>query len=486
MVSLIQKSLTSIRDQKRIIGVLTGCALLSVIITYVLYNYTQVLLTERLQDRLIAVVATAAQEIDAADIREIRSVEDLEKPEMKKIVDKLTRMRNANPDITYAYILRRTDDPNIFTFVADADSLLEASAEDINKDGIPDNLEDIPMPGDELDVSTYPSLKDEAHFYPVAADELEEDQWSVQLSAYAPIMNEEGYAVAVIGIDVTINDFKERTQAMLLPFLLFIFALLLLLTLLTLMLVRFYNERVKILREIDRQKDELLSIVSHQLATPVASIKWYLEMMLDGDVGPISKEQTNHVQTLQKAAANLADLVSMILDVSRIQLGKMKVDKAPLNLNEFFSEILSVFEPKISEKNINLVTNIDANLPTAMLDKRLCRMTLENLLSNAIKYTPDKGKVTFNVELQGDTLYYEVSDTGCGIPKKDHEKIFGKLFRASNVSNVDGNGFGLFAAKGAVENQGGRISFESEEGQGTTFRVILPVGKTETSSTSSN
>jgi signal transduction histidine kinase len=100
-------------------------------------------------------------------------------------------------------------------------------------------------------------------------------------------------------------------------------------------------------------------------------------------------------------------------------------------------------------------------------------MIVENLMSNAIKYTPEKGKVKLDVSLVGKELKISVSDTGCGIPIKDQDKIFGKLFRASNVRSVDGNGFGLFVVKGATEAQGGTITFESKENVGTTFKVNL-------------
>jgi signal transduction histidine kinase len=96
-------------------------------------------------------------------------------------------------------------------------------------------------------------------------------------------------------------------------------------------------------------------------------------------------------------------------------------------------------------------------------------------MSNAIKYTPEGGKVNLDVSVTAKELKISVSDTGCGIPKQDQDKIFGKLFRASNVRSVDGNGFGLFVVKGATEAQGGTITFESEENVGTKFIVILPV-----------
>ena len=236
-----------------------------------------------------------------------------------------------------------------------------------------------------------------------------------------------------------------------------------------------WESRVKLFRELDRQKDELLSIVSHQLATPVSSMKWYLEMMVDGDVGKLTKEQEEHVKSLQFSAAGLADLVSMILDVSRIQLGRMKVDRTDIELSKFFTEEAKAMDAKAKEKGVVLETHISDSLPTAMLDMRLMRMTLENLLSNAIKYTPEKGKVTLKAKVVGANLVYSVADTGCGIPKSEHGKIFGKLFRASNVQKVNGNGFGLYVAKGAVEAQDGEIGFESKEGKGTKFTVQLPI-----------
>jgi signal transduction histidine kinase len=229
------------------------------------------------------------------------------------------------------------------------------------------------------------------------------------------------------------------------------------------------------MREIDRQKDELLSIVSHQLATPVSSVKWYLEMMQDGDVGKLTKEQSEHVSTAQSVITDLVDLVQMILDVSRIQLGRMKLDMAETDLGAFTKEILNVIEPKAKEKKVEFNVSLPKKWPKSVFDKRLLKMTIENLLSNAIKYTPEKGKVDWKMEIRDGNLYCEVKDTGCGIPKKDQSRIFTKLFRASNVRDVDGNGFGLYIAKGAVESQDGRIWFESGQGKGTKFMINLPL-----------
>jgi signal transduction histidine kinase len=166
----------------------------------------------------------------------------------------------------------------------------------------------------------------------------------------------------------------------------------------------------------------------------------------------------------------------MILDVSKIQLGKMNLEAQPLDLKEFFSEIIEVIEPGAKERKINFKKNLPIDLPTVLLDKRYMRMTVENLLSNAIKYTPVNGDVELKVEITQSKMYCHERDSGCGIPLADQKKIFGKLYRATNVRNtVDGNGFGLYVAKGAIEGQGGRMWFESTEGKGTTFFFELPL-----------
>ena len=471
-----QKARTGkIATSLRVGFVVSVISIVTVVCTYILYGYTQSLLKERLRERLQAIAATSALQFDPSDINAVREFEDSESDAFERIVSKLWDIRETNSNIRFAYIMRRTDDPNILAFVADAESLLPFDEADVNGNGVIDPEEELPMPGDPYDATDYPVLRDEAFYSPIAERDLYEDQWGLMMASYAPILDDEGVAIAIIGFDVMVNDFKVLTQETLLPFILFITFLFLIITLLTLILMRTYSERVQAMRDIDRQKDELLGIVSHQLATPISSTKWYLEMLHDGDVGKLTSKQKEHVHSIQGIAEDLTDLVSMILDVSRIQLGRMQVDREALDLNEFFEEVLHVIEPKAEEHKVKFTTSLPKKLPTAMLDRRLMRMTLENLLSNAVKYTPEKGTVELNVKLIGNKLEYTVTDTGCGIPKADQKKMFTKLFRASNVRNVGGNGFGLYVAKGAAEAQDGSISFVSTEGKGTTFTVKIPL-----------
>lgn len=459
-------------------AVLLTFAAIAVLIAIILYRHTSNILKERLQDRLIAIASTAATQFNSSELEQIKDIDDIEKSVFNKVTKQLQSIRAANENIRFAYLMRRTADPMMLEFIADADSLMSREELDSNKNGTIEDDELVPLPGDPYDLSPYPVLKDEAFFHPSVDRELQPDQWGLIMAAYAPIYDESGNAVAIIGLDILVNDFNQKTQETLLPFILFILFLISALSLLTLLLVRLWSDRVEAVKELDRQKDELISMVSHQLAAPITAIKWYIEMLLDGEAGEINKEQKEQLSIMQKVGTDLNDLVSMILDVSRIQLGRMKLDPQPLNLNEFFSEILNVIEPKAKDKEVIFVKEIPNSLPTGKLDKRMTRMTVENLLTNAVKYTPKGGKVFMRVKFTNDTLSFEVEDTGCGIPKADQDKIFGKLFRASNVRNsIEGNGFGLYVAKGAIEGQGGKIWFQSEEGKGTIFFVKLPLGK---------
>lgn len=449
-------------------------ASITVAIIYVVFIQTQNILQERLRERLIAIASTAALQIDVDKIYKVKDFEDKNTDAAKEIITKLDKIRNANINLKYIYILRRGNEENILKFVIDADTLDPLPDLDENLNGVVDEDEAPPNPGDDYDITEVPALAQA--FYGATADQqLNSDKWGTFLSGYAPIYSEEGDVVAVLGIDVQVDDFYILVRATLVPFLLLAVLLLTMLTLQTVSLIRIWNNRVDTIKELDRQKDELLSIVSHQLATPISAIKWDLEMMIDGDMGKVTKEQRKNLLSLQSISEDLSDLVSMILDVSRIQLGRMKMDKQTLDLNTFFNEIFEVIKPKAEEKKVILSVEIPKKLPEAMLDKRYTRMTIENLLSNAVKYTNADGKVRIKVEIKNKIMFCEIQDTGVGIPKEDQPNIFGKLFRASNVRNVDGNGFGLYVAKGAVEAQGGKIWFESIENIGTTFYIKLPI-----------
>lgn len=458
-------------------------------VSWLLYQRTVSLLSDNLRERLLSIGTTEVANIDPNDIQDLQVESDWTKPAWSRVVHQLKKAKDNNPNIVFMYIFRKAkSDPTNMVFVADAESINPyanvdgnpLNEVDANQDGKvePDGADQLQWPG-----QFYPSPPAEAfdaYNGPLTNKNLYSDAYGQVMTGYAPIKDANGKTIAILGTDIRANDFFTVTTQTLYPFLLFIAFLILTIVALAIALIKIWNKRVEIFAELDRQKDELLSIVSHQLATPVSSIRWNVEMMQDGDLGKFTKEQGEALSGLYSIAGNLSDLVSMILDVSRIQLGRVKIEKQELDLKAFFKEILEIIEPKAKEKGMQFIKSIPDDFPSAKLDKRYTHMTIENLLSNAIKYTPKEGTVNFTVEIKDNILYCQVKDTGMGIPKADQDKIFGKLFRASNVRNaVDGNGFGLYVAKGAIEAQGGKIWFESEEGKGTTFFVELPLTTSE-------
>lgn len=456
------------------IGIFLLCSSFAIVISYFLYQYTRVTLEERLKERLISIVNTASIQFLPEDILRIKESDDYQTDSYTRVVRQLQLIRNYNENIEFAYILSPTDRQNEMLFVADADSLDPTAEVDLNGDGQINEDDALAFPGDTYDVTEIPALQ-KAIDYPTTDSDPVEDQWGIYLSSYAPIKYK-GETVAILGVDVEVSDYLERISVTFFPFAAFVAFLLILLGMLTISVVRLWYAQVRVLSEIDRQKDELLSIVSHQLAAPITSIKWYLELLLGGDVGRISKEQSEYLQSMESISVDLADLVSMILDVSRIQLGKLKVDLVKNDIEEFYSQIFNVIKPRAAEKKIDLKIKFNLNQKYGNFDKRLTRMAVENLLTNAIKYSDNDGKVYFEVTANSGFMKIMVKDDGVGIPKKEQKEIFGKLFRASNVrGTIDGNGFGLYISKGGIEAQGGKIWFESLERHGTTFYISLPI-----------
>lgn len=295
------------------------------------------------------------------------------------------------------------------------------------------------------------------------------------ITAYAPVLTADGKRITV-ALEVSRVEYYGYTHAVLYPFVLFVFCLLSIIALLTWLLMRTNKEQLRTMEETDRQKDELLSIVSHQLATPVSSMQYILELLQDGDYGRVTKKQAEQITKLQSLVHSASDLVRMILDVSRIQMGKMTVHPTEFNLEHFIDGIIDMVQPKVTEKSLKFVTTITRPMPTVQADERLLRMTILNVLSNAIKYTANKGTIWFEASVTKDYFYCKVTDTGVGIPQEEQSQLYQKLYRASNVrDDLNGTGFGLYVAKGAIEAQGGTIQFHSKVGKGTTFYVELPL-----------
>jgi PAS domain S-box-containing protein len=230
--------------------------------------------------------------------------------------------------------------------------------------------------------------------------------------------------------------------------------------------------------EVDRMKSEFISLVSHEMRTPMTSIKGYTDLILMGSVGPVSDMQKSFLTVIKSNADRLTALVADLLDLSRIETGRIKLDLKYVQLEDLINDVLATLRTQIEAKQQHVETHVPWGLPDIKVDRDRIVQILTNLISNAHKYTPEGGTITVSVEeVDSGMLGVAVKDTGIGISAKDQERLFTRFFRADHpgVQTVSGTGLGLVIAQSLVEMHGGAMQVESALGEGSTFRFTLPM-----------
>ena len=232
-------------------------------------------------------------------------------------------------------------------------------------------------------------------------------------------------------------------------------------------------------REIEEIRADLISIASHQLRTPLSEIKGLLSLLTDNIAGPLNQKQKEYLDLLAVANERMINLVNDLLNISRIEQGRLQLNFQKVNLGTITAEICRGLQVAAKQKKQNLNLFIDQSLPVVVADPEKTKEIISNLVENALKYTFEGGTIVVKVTTNINGCWVLVKDSGVGVPKAKQKELFQKFSRIENAlsQKTTGTGLGLYTVRQLVEKQNGRIWFESEEGKGSTFGFVLPIAK---------
>ncbi len=236
------------------------------------------------------------------------------------------------------------------------------------------------------------------------------------------------------------------------------------------------NEKLK---QLDESKDDFISMASHQLRTPLTSVKGYLSMVLDGDTGKLSKIQHEMLSQAFISSQRMVYLIADLLNVSRLKTGKFIIESTKVNLAQMITQEISQLKDTAEARSLKLIYQKPDAFPDLILDETKIRQVIMNFIDNAIYYTPAGGKIKIQIIDSNKTVEFKVEDDGIGVPKSEQQHLFTKFYRATNARKArpDGTGIGLYMAKKVILAEHGSIIFDSREGKGSTFGFILNKAK---------
>jgi signal transduction histidine kinase len=239
------------------------------------------------------------------------------------------------------------------------------------------------------------------------------------------------------------------------------------------------RESNKKLKSLDQAKDEFISMASHQLRTPLTSVKGYMSMVLEGDAGDLNRTQKQLLEQAFASSQRMAYLISDFLNVSRLQTGKFIIERRPVDLAAVVQEEAKQLQSTAESRGLKIEVNVPSNFPTLSLDESKLRQAIMNFMDNAIFYSRPGGVIKVDLVKTVKELVLTVQDQGIGVPPSERHHLFTKFYRASNARTArpDGTGIGLFMAKKVVVAHGGSIVFSTVEDKGSTFGFRLPLAQ---------
>ena len=232
--------------------------------------------------------------------------------------------------------------------------------------------------------------------------------------------------------------------------------------------------------EVSKMKSEFVSIASHQLKAPLSGIRWSTDILLDDKSKMLNDKQEEYLKDIQDNTTRMIRLVNDLLDVSRIEFGKMNMNVQEVDLKKIAEDTIKELNSFAKANNAELKLNINENIDKVKTDPVRIKLVIQNFIDNAIKYIGSKkGLIKICLKNEGENIFCSVTDNGVGISKKEQKKIFDKFFRGSGIvkKQTIGTGLGLYIAKAAIESSEGEVGFSSEEGKGSVFWFRLPAVK---------
>lgn len=437
------------------------------------YLRAQEILQEELKRNLRNTVIAASTQFDGEQVKQVTGPEDKSTQAYQTLVVQLADLQASIPDILFAYIMRQTDDPLMVAFVADGDGALTVAELDDNGDGMLQDHERAAEPGEMYEVKPNSVLTGEAFEQPTVDRELTEDIWGTFISAYAPIRDNNGQTVAILGIDMDAERFHDLSIRAFSPL---AFGAVAATTLFIAIYVAYvmHLRRAQAQYELEQHRGALLDLATHQLGAPLATFRWWLEILRERqskkcDVSDICDQFEQGVHRMD----NIMQAMRYANQLTRsINYRPKKVLLATV-LKKAVAHSLPFAQAKKQE--IDLAFQ-DAHI-ALLIDDKLIGGVFDEILQNAIDYSPQRSTINVVVKRKRSDIRIAIQDQGCGVPKKELEKVFERFTRGSNASKVKpvGNGLGLAISRKIIERAGGRIWLESTIGKGTTVHISLPL-----------
>lgn len=439
---------------------------------YFFFTRGQAIMEEQLKDKLRSTAAVAAMQFDAERIKRIKKGDTMvSSQDLRDTVQRLQAIRETMTNVRFAYIMRKTADPKLLEFVADADLALTPDQLDTNKNGTVDPDEAASQPGETYDWTGFPALGNDAFLHPAVDDHVGPDQWGINISGYAPIKTKSGQTVAILGFDMAANEYAALATSTFSPIalLLFTLAMVSIATGITLLL---WRRRLDELGRLEIERSGLLRLAFHQLGGPLTIINWSLEELEED--GPTSIQRT--IVNIHEGVTRLSQILKTLKNADLVHAGKVEYKPEFASLTSVLEQVAREEASRLAMRKQRVILDLEENI-TMKLDSKLITGVMRELLTNAIDFSPDGATITVSSRKYGRSAEFSVIDHGCGIPKNDLRRVFNEFSRASNATKfkADGNGLGLYIVRGVIEQAGGTVNVASHEGKGTTVTVRLPM-----------